>query len=147
VSEPAGAVALRDQFPSLLFKEAPGTSEAREEAADRSFARDLNLDQIVSATARDREQRDLITRVLFTPLHDAGAVRYRQDVFRDLDDPALLGAARDYAGRMSAVGAHIRQLADMPYRHQSEGWLLDAASVCRHALHLTYGRLRERLTR
>jgi hypothetical protein len=129
MSESAGAAALRDQFPSLLFKEAPGTPEAREEATGRSFARDLNLDQIVSGIAGDREQRDLITRVLFSPLHDAGAVRYRQDVFRDLDDPALLGAAQDFAGRMSQVGARLRQLADMPYRRQREGWLLDAASV------------------
>ena len=66
---------------------------------------------------------DLITRVLFSPLHDAGAVRYRQEVFRDLDDPALFDAVRDFVGRMSEVGAHLRQLADMRYRHQREGWL------------------------
>ena len=45
---------------------------------DRSFARDLNLDQIVAAIAGDREEHDLITKVLFLSLHDAGAVRYRQ---------------------------------------------------------------------
>lgn len=54
---------------------------------DRSFVRDLNLDQIVAAIAGDREERDLITGVLFTPLHDAGAVRYRQEVFQDLERP------------------------------------------------------------
>jgi DNA mismatch repair protein MutS len=129
VSEPAGAGALPDQFPGLLFEQAAGAGEAAEEDTDRSFARDLNLDQIASAIAGDREQRDLITRVLFSPLHDAGAVRYRQEVFRDLDDPALLGAVRDFVGRMSEVSAHLRQLADMRYRHQREGWLLDAASV------------------
>jgi hypothetical protein len=141
VSEPAGAVTLRDQFPSLLFKEAPGTPQAREEATDRTFARDLNLDQIVSAIAGDREQRDLITRVLFSPLRDAEAVRYRQDVFRDLDDPALSDAARDFADRMSKVDARLRQLADMPYRHQREFWLIDAASVYCDAVQSLAGRL------
>jgi DNA mismatch repair protein MutS len=129
VSEPAGAGALPDQFPSLLFEQAPSAGEAPEEGTDRSFARDLNLDQIASAIAGDREQRDLITSVLLRPLHDAGAVRYRQEVFRDLDDPALLHAARDFVGRMSEVGAHLHQLADMQYRHQREGWILDAAAV------------------
>jgi DNA mismatch repair protein MutS len=129
VSEPAGAGALPDRFPSLLFEQATGAGEAPRESTDRSFARDLNLDQIASAIAGDREQRDLITGVLFSPLRDAGAVRYRQEMFRDLDDPALLDAARDFVGRMSEVGAHLRQLADMQCRHQWEGWLLDAASV------------------
>ena len=45
----------------------------------------------MAAIADDHEERDLITRVLFTPLHDAGAVRYRQEVFRDLENPALFG--------------------------------------------------------
>jgi DNA mismatch repair protein MutS len=114
---------------------------ALEEDTGRSFARDLNLDQVASAIAGDREQRDLITRVLFSPLHDAEAVRYRQDVFRDLADPALFDAARDFADRMSEVGAHLRQLAAMQYRHQREGWLLDAASVYCDAVQSLAGRL------
>ena len=57
--------------PGLL---SAGVSQAGDVAADRSFARDLNLDQIVAAIAGDREERDLITTVLFGPLHDAGAV-------------------------------------------------------------------------
>jgi DNA mismatch repair protein MutS len=141
VSEPAGAGASLDQFPSLLFERAPGAGEAPEDDTDRSFARDLNLDQVVLAIAGDREQRDLITRVLFSPLHDAGAVRYRQEVFRDLDDPALFDAARDFTDRMSEVGAHLRQLADMRYRYQREGWLLDAAFVYCDAVQSLAGRL------
>jgi hypothetical protein len=66
-------------------------SRAGEHGEDRPFARDLNLDQIVTAIAGGREERDLITRVLFAPLHDAGAVRYRQEVFQDLENPALFG--------------------------------------------------------
>ena len=50
--------------PGLL---SPGAQAAGDIAADRSFARDLNLDQIVAVIAGDREERDLITRVLFAP--------------------------------------------------------------------------------
>ncbi len=113
-------------IPSLLF-EAPPTAGPRD--ADRSFAKDLNLDQIVAAIAGDREQRDLITSVLFGRLRDAGAVRYRQEVFRDLEDPDLLDAIRRFAGQMAEVRAHLRQLAKMQYRYQREGWFLDAAAI------------------
>ena len=102
---------------------------AGEHDEDRSFAADLNLDQIVAAVAGDREERDLITSVLFAHLRDAGAVRYRQEVFQDLDDPALFEEARRFSGLMREVRAHLRQLAQMHYRYQREGWFLDAAAI------------------
>ena len=77
--------------PGLLAARPSAAGGTGEHGEDRSFARDLNLDQIVAAIAGDREERDLITRVLFTPLHDADAVRYRQEVFQDLENPALFG--------------------------------------------------------
>lgn len=113
--------------PSLLFREAPGPREAS--GQDRSFARDLNLDQVVAAIAGDREERDLITETLFGHLRDADVVRYRQEVFRDLDDPALLAVIQRFADRMAQVRAYLSQLAAMHYRHQQEGWLLEAAAI------------------
>ena len=53
--------------PGLLSAGAPDAGAAGDIDADRSFARDLNLDQIVAAIAGDREERDLVTRVLFSP--------------------------------------------------------------------------------
>jgi len=108
---------------------APSARGAGEQDADRSFAPDLNLDQIVAAVAGDREERDLITEVLFGHLHDAGAVRYRQEVFQDLDNPALFDGVQRFAGLMGEVRAHLRQLAKMEYRYYREGWLLDAAAI------------------
>jgi DNA mismatch repair protein MutS len=116
------------RFPSLLL----GTQQAgtvTEQSEDRTFAADLNLDQIVAAVAGNREERDLITSVLFGHLRDAGAVRYRQEVFQDLDDPALFGQVKDFARLMSEVRAHLRQVAQMRYRHQREAWFLDAAAT------------------
>jgi DNA mismatch repair protein MutS len=96
---------------------------------DRSFARDLNLDQIVAAIAGDREERDLITKVLFSSLHDAGAVRYRQEVFQDLENPALFGEVKHFSELIGEVRAHLRQAAKMQERYQRDGWLLDAAAI------------------
>ncbi len=116
-------------FPSLLSREAAPAGSASEPDADRSFAPDLNLDQIVAAVAGDREERDLITNVLFGHLRDADAVRYRQEVFRDLDDPALFEEVQRFADHMAEVRTHLHQLAKMQYRYHREGWLLDAAAI------------------
>jgi len=116
-------------FPSLLFEGAPVAWDGGERDEDRSFARDLNLDQIVAAGAGDREERDLITTVLYGHLGDAGMVRYRQEVFRDLEDPALFGQFQRFAGLMRQVRDHLRQRENMRYRYQREGWLLDAAAI------------------
>src|SRR6185437_2420941 len=115
--------------PLSLLSGAPAAQAAAVGQEDRSYARDLNLDQIVAAVAGDREERDLITSVLFRPLHDPGTVRYRQEVFRDLEDPALLDAVQRFSGLMSEVRAHLRQLEQMRDRHQRQGWFLDAAAV------------------
>jgi len=119
------------EFPSLLSEQPPpAAARAGLETNEHlSCARDLNLDQIVAAVAGDREERDLITTVLRRPLRDAGTVRYRQEVFQDLEDPGLSAAVRRFAGQMSEARAHLRQLGEMRYRPQREGWLLDAAAI------------------
>jgi len=112
--------------PSLLFR---GAQAGRaDEDEDRSFAADLNLDQVAAELAGKREDRDLIEDVFFDRLRDDGTVRYRQEIFSDLEDPALLGAVEHFTGLMSQVRAHLRQLTDMRDRYQREGWFLDAAS-------------------
>ena len=84
---------------------------------------------MVAAIAGDREERDLITETLFAHLRDADAVRYRQEVFRDLDDPALLREIQRFTHRMAEVRVHLGELGRMQYRYQREGWLLDAAAI------------------
>jgi len=120
---------MSGHFPSLLFDEAAKAPTVVEQRPDDSFARDLNLDQVVTAIAGDREEADLITEILFGGLRDPGAVRYRQEVFRDLDNPALFSEFQRFADRMAEVRAHLGQLAEMRYAYQREGWLLDAAAI------------------
>jgi len=134
---------LRDNghFPSLLFEQALRVPGVGEQDEGRSCARDLNLDQIVAAIAGDREERALITRVLYAPLRDTGAVRYRQEVFQDLEDRALFGEIQRFAGLIQEVRAHLRQLGEMQYRYQREGWLLDAAAIYCDAVQSLAGHL------
>ena len=119
----------------------PSAGSVGEQEADRSFAPDLNLDQTVAIIAGDREERDLIIKILFGHLDDADAVRYRQEAFRDLDNPALFDEFQRFAGLMQEVRAHLRQLAKMEYRYHREGWLLDAAAVYCDAVQSLVGHL------
>jgi DNA mismatch repair protein MutS len=128
-------------FLSLLDQEAPPDGDAGEGNADRSFAPDLNLDQIVADIAGDRGERDLITKVLFGHLHDADAVRYRQEVFQDLDHPDLFEAVQRFAELMHEVRAHLRQLEKMDDRYHREGWFLDAAAIYCDAVQSLAGHL------
>ena len=139
--DPPGAVPPGGHFPSLLLRETPPTRGARNQDADRSFAPDLNLDQIVAAIADDREERDLITKVLFVRLDDADAVGYRQEIFQDLDNPGLFDEVQRFAGRMQEVRAHLRQLKKMQYRYHRDGWLLDAAAIYCDAVQSLAGHL------
>jgi DNA mismatch repair protein MutS len=115
-------------FTSLLFGE-PTRETSGEEREDRSFASDLNLDQIVAAIAGDREERDLITTLLYHHLNDMDTVHYRHEVFRDLEDPALLERVRHFADLMRKVRSHLVQVKQMQYHYEREGWFLDAAAI------------------
>jgi hypothetical protein len=99
------------------------------EQAVPAFASDLNLDQVVSAVAGDREERGLIAQLLLHRAADIETVEYRHEVFRDLDDGPVFEAARRFTERLHQVHAHLRQLAKMDSGRQREGWFLDAAAI------------------
>ena len=53
-------------------------------------------------------ERDLIASVLYRPLRDADAVRYRHEVFQDLEEPALFNAVQCFSKLLREVRAHLR---------------------------------------
>ncbi len=121
-------------FTSLLVSQEPAQASA-DVQDDRSFAADLNLDQVVATIAGKREEHELISSVLFRHLTDIDTVHYRHEVFRDLEDPALFDHIQHFALLMREVRAHLGQMTNMRYQYQREGWFLDAASIYCDALH------------
>ena len=116
------------EFTSLLHGHA--TAQAGDsDQGDVTFASDLRLDQAVRAIAGDREERDLVTGLLYQQVRDIDTLHYRHEIFRDLDDPGLFGRAKQFAERMRQVRAHLDRLPEMQSRHQQEGWFLDAAGI------------------
>jgi DNA mismatch repair protein MutS len=130
-------------FASLLWPSEPAR-EGLQDQPDPVAVSDLNLDQIVDAVAGDREERDLITALLYRQVRDPAVIRYRHEVFRDLEDPGLFQAAEKFAEQMRQVRVHLEQLAKMRSARQREGWFLDAAGIYCDAVRSLAGNLAER---
>src|SRR5580700_1256086 len=112
---------------SMLFADG-NESETGTEPQDRSYASDLNLDQIVAAIARVQEEKDFIAGLLYQHVDDIDTVQYRHEVFRDLEDASLLASIREFADVARTVRTHLKQAGEMRYQYQREGWFLDAVA-------------------
>jgi DNA mismatch repair protein MutS len=103
--------------------------ERARQKEDQDFWSDLYLDQIVEGIAGDREARELIAGLLRTRVHDIDTLRYRHDVFSDLEDEATFQTVSRFSAQFAQVRAHLRQLAEMRSEQQRAGWFLDAAAI------------------
>jgi DNA mismatch repair protein MutS len=112
---------------SLLFADGheSGTTTERR---DCSYASDLNLDQIVAAIARVQEEKDFIANLVYGHVDDIDTVHYRHEVFRDLEETALLERILEFADVVRTVRIHLNQAREMRYHYQREGWFLDAVA-------------------
>jgi DNA mismatch repair protein MutS len=103
--------------------------EMGQEPPDRSFATDLNLDQVITAVSSDREERDLITALFYRQLHDPATIRFRHEIFKDLEDESLFRRIKEAVELLRQVRSHLAQLEKMQSKYQREGWFLDAVAI------------------
>jgi len=115
-------------FTSLLF---PGglAEELGPGPADASYATDLNLDQVIASIAGKHEERDLIISLLYHQIHDPATIRFRHEVFADLDNETLFRQVTNAVNLLHRVRSHLAQLENMQSSYQREGWFLDAAAI------------------
>lgn len=123
---------LGESFHSILFDECEAWTEGDEENVPEFFD-DLNLDQIVNSITTGREEYRL-NRFFHLPLKRAEAVRYRQDVFRDLEDPNLLQLVRLFAEDMRIMRAHLALSEKRYYKRQKEASFFDATEIYCNAI-------------
>jgi DNA mismatch repair protein MutS len=97
--------------------------------SDQRVLSDLNIDQILQAVVRGREETELLAKLLRKSLHDAHAVYFRHEIFRDLQDPTLLNKIERFVVALTQVRQHLGQINQMSYRQQRQGWFLDAAKI------------------
>jgi DNA mismatch repair protein MutS len=93
------------------------------------YFRDLNLDQVVAGVAAKDPDAELVTPVLCAHVRDVDTVRYRQEVFFDLENRELLAHLRQFAQAMAEVERHLTQRNAMSFPHQRAAWFLDAAAI------------------
>ncbi|GAB3366154.1 MULTISPECIES: MutS-related protein [Amycolatopsis] len=110
--------------PSVLF---PG-GETVGRPAEPAFFGDLNLGQAVSAVTAGRAEYDL--GLFFSaPLHEAPAVEYRHEVFRDLQRDDVREVVEEFAERMRRMRERLALAGKIHYPRQKQRWFLDAVDV------------------
>jgi DNA mismatch repair protein MutS len=122
---------------SILFERTEDS--ANKEAIETPvFFVDLNLDQVVNAITRGREEYDL-KPFFYTSLNDINAIKYRQEIFRDLENKALLENIKSFAKKMRLLRQHHALISKLDYKFHKEGWILEAAAIyCDAVLCLAY---------
>jgi DNA mismatch repair protein MutS len=75
-----------------------------------------------------REQYELKSS-FYVPLHEVATVRYRQEVFRDLERGELLASITRFAETMQRMRDHLVQVEKLHYPLQQQAWFLDAVEL------------------
>jgi DNA mismatch repair protein MutS len=120
-----------DMFESILYLEKP--LNTIQEAP--VYFHDLNLDQIVDTVTSGKQEYDL-KPFYYTPLCDADAVRYRQEVMRELEGPDLYKSVHSFASRvysvykgMQTINKNLSQPDSYTCNYLEKGRLLDAVNT------------------
>jgi len=110
-------------FRSILFE-----GEERALSGDQlpAFFADLNLDQVVAAIVRNRDEYDL-EPFFHSPLREVAAVEYRHEVFRDLEAAEIRATVHAFAAGMQRVRSFLTLAETQRYTYEKERWFLDAA--------------------
>ncbi|WP_344940080.1 hypothetical protein [Actinomadura miaoliensis] len=91
--------------------------------AEPEYFRDLNLDQVVRAVTEAAGLPE-VAAYFHRPLHDADLVVFRQEVFRDLEDPVVRRVAERFTASMARTRARLEALARRkhPLRCTAGSW-------------------------
>ena len=123
--------------PSILFESSRARSVVEGPVPD--YFVDLLLDRVVASVTAAQGGHD-VGRHFLALLTSTGAVAYRQEVFRDLEDRALLDQVRAFSEGMRSVRGHLGLASRADYARDGARWLLaGAATYCRAVAALADG--------
>ncbi|MFQ5852833.1 MAG: DNA mismatch repair protein MutS [Candidatus Binatia bacterium] len=114
-------------FHSILSERTVASTEKETPEAPVFFV-DLNLDQIIDTITAGWKDYDL-KPFFFTRLDDINEIAYRQEVFRDLEEPALMRAVKSFSQSMRKTREHLNASQKSYYKHERERWFLDSAGI------------------
>lgn len=120
-------------FVSILFDK---EGARRENPNQPDFFSDLNLDLIVDAITSTHQQANL-KPFFYSPLQDTGTVYYRHEAMRDIENPSVSSAIREFNEKMVIVRRYLNLIERLDYDYHRKGWFLEAALVyCDAVTHL-----------
>lgn len=113
-------------FESILFETTEDRPLTRPEQPD--FFIDLNLDQIVEAVVKGREEYDLKPFFWYS-LKRKSAIEYRHEVMRELERQELTRIVEAFAKKMRIMRDYLTRTNRLSYSLQKQRWFLDAVDV------------------
>ncbi len=113
--------------PSILFARREDRLSAQGANAPPFFA-DLNLDQIVDAVTSGWTDHELKPFFYF-PLNRADTIRYRHEVFQDLEISASLGKVKLFTQHIHDVRVLLALVNKLHDRFHRERWFLHAVEI------------------
>jgi DNA mismatch repair protein MutS len=117
----------RSTFQSILYEEPTDGSDHTPPEAPAYF-RDLNLDQIVDTITAGKKEYDL--QLFFhAPLKTTAAIRYRQEVMRDLENNQTLKCIKTFADGMRLMREKLAQADKLYHNYQKKRWFLHAVET------------------
>ena len=111
-------------FESILFSGTTGVS-TEEPLEQPEFFVDLNLDQVVNAAMAGRQEEYNLKPHFYTSLRDIDAIRYRQEIMRDLEDATLFASVNAFARKMHWVRVHMAMANQLDWKHNKQGWFVE----------------------
>lgn len=114
-------------FHSLLFEKTEDRTR-KETIETPVFFVDLNLNQVIEAVTAGKQEYNL-EPFFYTPLNDIDAIKYRHEIFQDLEDKNLFGHIESFAQKMSAVRRHLALVDKLYFKNHKKGWFLEAAEM------------------
>jgi DNA mismatch repair protein MutS len=114
-------------FYSILF-ETPEDRIEDDALEAPAFFIDLNCDQVVDAITAGKQEYNL-KPFFHACLRRVGAIKYRHEVMRDLEDSSLYERVIAFAEKMREMREHLRRVQKAHYKEQKQAWFLDAAAI------------------
>ncbi len=113
--------------PSILFARREDRLSAQSASAPAFFP-DLNLDQIVDPVTSGCKDHDLKPFFYFS-LNSVDTIRYRHEVFQDLEIPASLEKVKSFTQSMHDVRVLLALVNKLHDRFHRERWFLHAVEI------------------
>jgi DNA mismatch repair ATPase MutS len=114
-------------FHSILFERAEDRIKAESVGAPAFFV-DLNLDQVIDAIVKGKQEYNLIP-FFYTSLDDIDAIKYRHEIMVDLENEVLLENIKSFADKMRSMRINLTHADKLYYKYQKERMFLEAVAI------------------